>query len=113
MQVPVQITVRGMEPSETIDNLVRAHAAHLDPFSDRITHCHVVVEAPTHRQRQGGHFKVNVELTVPGPDVVARRDPAKHVGNADVGVAIKEAFRAARRQLVDAHERQRDRRHAG
>lgn len=111
MPVPLQITIRGMEPSETVENLVRMHMSRLDGFSDRVSHCHVTVEAPTLRHAQGGHFRVHVELTLPGKDVVARRDPTKHVGNADIGIAIKEAFKAARRQLIGLEDRKRASRH--
>lgn len=111
MSVPLQITTRGMEPSETVENLVRMNLSRLDGFGDRISHCHVTIDAPTLRHAHGGHFRVQVELTLPGKDVVARRDPPKHFGNADVALAIKEAFKAARRQLIGLEDRRRAARH--
>lgn len=111
MSVPLQLTVRGMEASETIDVLVRDQVDRLAPFADRISHCHVTVEAPSHRHAQGGQFRVAVELTLPGRDVVARREPGPHAGHEDVHVAVREAFKAARRQLVEKSDRVRDGRH--
>lgn len=107
MSVPLQITVRGMEPTETIDFLVKEQLDRLNQVSDRITHCHVTVEAPSHRHAHGGHFKVAVELTIPGRDVVATRDAHDHGGHEDVHVAVKDAFKAARRQLLEKHDRER------
>ncbi len=107
MPVPLQITFRDMEPSAAIEERIRARAAHLDRFEDRITDCHVVVQAPHHHQLHGGVFQVHVDLTVPGAHVVANRHPdAKH-SHEDVYVAVRDAFDAARRQLEDHVRRQR------
>lgn len=106
MRLPLQITYRGMDSSPTIDAQVHRAAAELEQFFDQITSCRVVVEAPHRHRRKGNIYHVRVDLTVPGTELVAGRDPAEHHAHEDIHVAIRDAFRAARRQLQDQGRRQ-------
>ena len=65
MQIPLQLSFRGMEPSAAVELKVRERVAKLERFSDRITSCRVVVESPHRRHHQGKLFHVRVDLTVP------------------------------------------------
>jgi ribosomal subunit interface protein len=107
MPVPMQITFRDMEPSAAIEERIRERAAQLERFADRITHCHVVVQAPHHHHHQGVLYEVHVDLTVPGAHVVVNRQPTKKHAHEDIYVAVRDAFDAARRQLEDHVRRQR------
>lgn len=102
MQVPVQITYRGIPSSEALEQVVRDKAAKLEQFHPRLTRCQVVVEQPARHRAQGKEFAVNVALKVPGAEIAANR--ARH---ADVYVAVRDAFDAARRQLEDFARAQR------
>jgi ribosome-associated translation inhibitor RaiA len=75
--------------------------AELEKVFDRITSCRVMIEAPHQHQRKGRLFHVRVDLTVPGGELLVRRDPAEHHAHKDVYVAIRDAFDAAVRQLED------------
>lgn len=101
MQIPVEITFRGMPRWEKADTEVRAHAAELERFFDRITSCRVLIEAPHQHQQKGQLYHVRVDLTVPGREIVVKRDPSEHRPHEDLYLAIRDAFRAARRQLQD------------
>ena len=46
MQVPIQISFRNMDPSPSVEAVVREKAAKLERFFDRIVSCHVTIEAP-------------------------------------------------------------------
>ena len=107
MQMPIRITFRGLAPSPAIEERIHARAADLERFSDRITHCHVVVEAPHRHHHQGMLYHVRVDLTVPGAHLVVNRQPADHHAHEDVYVALRDAFDAARRQLEERVRRQR------
>jgi ribosomal subunit interface protein len=107
MQLPVQISFRGMEPSDAAEAKVRERAAKLDRFYDRIMSCRVVVESPHRRHHQGKLFHVRVDLTVPGGELAVTREPAEHHAHEDVFVAIRDAFDAAQRQLENYARRQR------
>ena len=77
--------------------------------------CRVVIEAPHRRHRSGNLFHVHVDATVPGKELVVRRDPREHGSHEDVRVAIRDAFDATRRELKDEARRRRGqvKRHAG
>lgn len=107
MQLPVQIAFRGMEPSGAIEASVREKVAKLDRFSDHITSCRVMIEAPHRRHRQGKLFHVRLDLTLPGGKLVVSREPEKHHAHEDVYVAVRDAFDAAARQIEDHVRRQR------
>jgi len=102
MQVPVQITFRGMDTSAALEEAVRDKAAKLEQFHPRLTRCQVVIEQPARHRQQGKEFAVHVDLKVPGAEIAANR--ARH---ADVYVALRDAFDAARRQLEDYARTQR------
>jgi ribosomal subunit interface protein len=98
MKLPVEITFRNMSASEVLEANVREKAAKLEQFCDRITACRVVVEAAHRHQHKGNIYHVRIDITVPGQELVVSRgvpDP----DHADVYVAVRDAFDAARRQL--------------
>lgn len=101
MQIPLQITFRHMEPSPAFEARVRELAERLDKFSAHIMHCHVIFEAPPKHQQQGGLFEVRIDLTVPEKQIAIRRTRPMHHSHEDPYVALRDAFRAARRQLED------------
>ncbi|TAK09934.1 MAG: HPF/RaiA family ribosome-associated protein [Candidatus Manganitrophaceae bacterium] len=102
MQLPLQVTVRNVALSEVAEEDIREKAAMLDEYYDRIMSCHVIVDAPHRHRHKGLLYDVRIDLTVPGAELVIRREP-----NEDVYVAIRDAFDAARRQLEDFARRQR------
>jgi ribosomal subunit interface protein len=107
MHVPLQMTFRHLAPSEAIESKVREKAAKLERFSEHVTGCHVVVEAPHRRHHQGKLYHVSVDLTLPGGELVVNREPQQHHAHEDVFVAIRDAFDAAVRRLEDYTRRRR------
>jgi ribosomal subunit interface protein len=99
MNRPLQITFRGMGPSEAMSDYIRGEAEKLEQLFDRIVGCHVVVEQPHKHQRQGNHFHVRVDLHVPGRDIIAVREHAERSTHEDPYQAVSDAFEAARKQL--------------
>lgn len=106
MKLPLQITVRHMEPSPALEARIRELAARLDKFSASIMRCHVIVAAPAKHKHQGGLFEVRIDLTVPGNQIAIHRSPPLDHSHEDPYVALRDAFRTARRQLED-YERAR------
>ena len=96
MQVPLQITVRNVPRSPALEARIRDKAAKLEEFDPRISSCHVTVEESSKHHHQGRQFSVRVDLRVPGREIVASRDH-----DADIFVALRDAFDAAKRQLED------------
>jgi len=96
MQIPLQITIRGVEHSEALDAHIRDKSGKLEEFFDHITSCRVVVELPHKHQHQGRQFNVRIDIGVPGSEIVVNRDHAE-----DVYVALRDAFDSAKRRLED------------
>ncbi|MGE0358948.1 MAG: VTT domain-containing protein [Burkholderiales bacterium] len=96
MQLPVQVTYRGMDSSAALDAAVREKAAKLEEFHPRIMSCRVVVEETARHKAKGKPFEVHVDLKVPGGEIAVTREH-----DTDVYVALRDAFDAARRKLED------------
>ncbi|HUC19371.1 MAG TPA: HPF/RaiA family ribosome-associated protein [Acetobacteraceae bacterium] len=101
MQIPIQITFRNIASAPAVEALIRKRAEALEKYFGRIIACRVVVEESTRRPHQGKLYHLRVDLTVPGREIVIRRDPAGRHAREDILVAVNDAFDAARRQLED------------
>lgn len=102
MKLPLQITTRNISLSEAAENTIREKAAKLETFHDNITACRVLVEVPHRHKHQGMSYHVSLDITVPGNEIVVKREP-----NEDLYVAIRDSFDAARRQLQEISARRR------
>jgi ribosome-associated translation inhibitor RaiA len=115
MMLPVQTTFRNMDASAAVAGRVQEEAEKLDKYFPRITSCRVIVEAPRRHHRHGDPFHIRIELEVPGKELVVKHEPnlkreeqgewhkRLEVGgpHQDVYMAIREGFKAMRRQLRD------------
>jgi ribosomal subunit interface protein len=101
MLLPLQITFRDMEPSAALESRIRALAERLEKFSSHIVRCHVIVATPHKHGQQGGLYEVHIHITTPGGMIIANREHREHHSHEDVHVALRDAFRAVRRQLED------------
>jgi ribosomal subunit interface protein len=103
MQVPLDITFQNMEPSEALRAEVEREARRLEKFHDRITSCHVTVDAPRTRHRQGDLFEVGIRIAMPQhKDIIVNKTHGDVPEHAHASVAIKDAFALAQRQIEDA-----------
>ena len=102
MDLPLQITWRGIAHSEAVDAAIREKAAKLQQFHEGLMRCKVIVELASRHQQQGKHFVVRVELKLPGSDIAVVREH-----DEDVHVALRDAFDAARRKLQESAHDQR------
>jgi hypothetical protein len=95
MQIPLQITIRHMAPSPFVESRIRERAEALRRYFRSIMACRVAVEASTRRQRKGRLYHIRVDLTVPGCEIVVKRDPPEHRAHEAILVAVRDAFDAA------------------
>ena len=107
MQVPLEIRFIGMDPSPSLDAAIRDQVAKLEEFDRQIISCHVAVDVPHQHHRQGKLFRVKVDVRFPGGEAVASRSPAEHHAHEDAHLAVRDAFRAVRRQIQDHARTQR------
>ncbi len=112
MQNPLQITFHGIDHSAAVEQRIREKAAKLEQICDRITSCRVVIEAhhknTSSLHRTGEPFHIRIDVTVPGAQLVVRRDPKDPKVNEEIVPALREAFDNMGRQLKDYVERVRD-----
>ncbi|BAY09402.1 HPF/RaiA family ribosome-associated protein [Calothrix sp. NIES-2098] len=101
MRIPLQITFHNIPPSEAVEDKIRALAAKLDRFYNRITSCRVIVDVPHRHQRNGKLYQVRIDMTVPNGEIVVKRDPPERHSHEDIYVAIRDAFDIAKRKLQD------------
>ena len=102
MQVPLQITFKGIHASDGIEARIREKTGELERLFARIISCRVVVDAPHRSHHKGTHYSVHIDITMPGGGkVLVNRDPGPEATHEDVYVAIRDAFNAAERQLQD------------
>lgn len=96
MQVPLQVSFRGIGRSEALSDSIREKAGRLEQYYDRIVSCRVVLELDGRHKRQGKQYKVRIDLKVPGGELAVT-----HEHDEDIQIALREAFDAARRRLED------------
>lgn len=107
MTLPLEITFRHMESSPALQSRIRTLAKRLEKFSQHILRCHVVVQAPHQHAEQGSLFEFRLEIVLPGQEIAIRRThPISHA-HEDPYVALRDAFRAARRKLQDYERKMR------
>lgn len=96
---PCQIIFKGTDPSEAARVEVRAWLDRLGALTTPMIGGQVVIEAVDEGRREDRRFHVRMELTMPQGVVVVGPDHPSNAAHEDVYVAIRNAFRAARRQL--------------
>ncbi|HXW68875.1 MAG TPA: HPF/RaiA family ribosome-associated protein [Dissulfurispiraceae bacterium] len=102
MEIPLQITAHDIDLTDAIKLDIAEKAEKLDTFYGGITRCRVVIESPRRHQHEGKLYSVNIYMTVPGAELVVKRELDK-----DLYVAIRDAFCDVRRQLQDFVREQR------
>ena len=108
MQLPLEISYRGVKKTGWTENLIREKAAKLDQVCDHLTSCRVAVEKTQQHQRFGSPYRVRIDMKVPpSHELVVRREPSEGDIHHELPQVIREAFDVARRQLRELAERQR------
>ncbi len=102
MKLTPQITFKDIPRSDAIETAILEKTSKLERYSDRIMGCRIALEAVQQRQHQGKLYTVRIDITVPGGEIVIKRER-----NEDVYVAIRDAFDAAKRKLDGHTERKR------
>ena len=106
MQTPVQIDFQGIDASQMARTSIEKHIADLEQRFGRITACRAVLKGPGGHHQTGGLYEVNIRLALPdGREVNVARTPKADERYSDLGFAINDTFKRARRRLQDAVRR--------
>lgn len=101
MDVPLEIRFHNVDRSDALEADIRDRVAKLEELGEHIVSCRVTVDAPHKHHRQGNLFSVKVDIRMPGSEIVASRDAGMNHAHEDPYVAVRDAFKAARRQVQD------------
>src|ERR1035437_10248604 len=101
MQVPLQISFDGLGHSDALEFAIQSRIRQLERFCPNIISARVMVGVSEHRHLQSRLFRFRIDMTLPGHEIIVDRDPSEHRSHEDPYVALRDAFRAARRQLED------------
>jgi len=125
MTLPLQVTFRNMKHSIEVEDWIRAEAEKLETFYHRIIGCRVAIELPHRHHKKGKPLHIRIDLTLPGKEIVIKREPvaihraavngeaaaSSHAQakstHADLQLVIHEAFKTAGRRIQDFARRQR------
>jgi ribosome-associated translation inhibitor RaiA len=103
VQPSIEITFRGMAPSDPLVQRVRRRAEALGRIDDHLTRCHVTVQA-SRRLFRRPRCSVRLDLHVGERDLVV--DRRRRRGMREVDQAIEDAFDAAERRVEDLAARE-------
>ena len=111
MDRPLEIAFHNLQASESVEAEIRRQVKRLEVRYGHLTGCRVSVEA-LHQQHQTGNlFEVHVTMSVPGRELAVSREPhharERHT-HPDVYTSLRDAFRAAEKQLEAYKARQSD-----
>jgi hypothetical protein len=89
-----------MDPAEAVRQEVRAWLPRLGVLAHQVTKGHIRIEAlEAHRRER--LYQAGMELTMPDGIVTVTQVHPSNLAHEDVYVAVRNAFRAARRELEE------------
>jgi ribosomal subunit interface protein len=107
MTASVHIVFRDFEATEALDTYVRRHVEKLQAQVSRLVSCNVAVESPHRHKQHGRHFRVRIDLMLPGTELVVDRTPEPNRDHEDAYAAIDDAFDHALRRANEHTKRAR------
>jgi cold shock CspA family protein/ribosome-associated translation inhibitor RaiA len=107
MQVPLEISFKGIVNTTEIESIIRSKAAKLEHVCSYITRCRVAVEKRQEHQRVGNPYRVRIDMTIPpGHELVVRHEPTEGDMHDPLEVVLKHTFTTAVRRLQKLAELQ-------
>ena len=97
MQKPLNLTYKEIEKSAAVSAYVRTRFQKLEKFSDKIIHCHVVIERVQKHQQNPIIHNVKIHLSIPHYDLTSDQN-----NDENLYKAIQKAFLKIQRQLQDS-----------
>jgi cold shock CspA family protein/ribosome-associated translation inhibitor RaiA len=102
MDRPLDIAFHNTSSSEAVEAEIRRNVEKLEKRFPNLIGCRVSIEALHNQHRTGNVHEVHIVLSLPGRDLAVSREPNRakeRFANVDVFTSLREAFRAAERQL--------------
>lgn len=108
MNVPLELSFRGVEQTPEIARKIRTEVSRLDRLARRLASCRIAVEQPQQHQERGRSYRVRIEVGLP-PDerLVVRREPSGGDMHASLHAILTDAFGAMGRQVKERVRKRR------
>lgn len=90
----LQITVRSISGSPTIEYHIRKYFDKLSSIYSKISHCRVVIDVPQNHKHK--IFSVRIDIKIPGKELISRKK------SQNLYVAIRDSF-VAIEKLLEKH----------
>lgn len=99
MQIPLEVSFRNVDKTPHLETLIREKVSTLEKFCGNLTSCSIAVERPNSSVRIGNPYRVRIDITVPGHEIVVSKEQGQNEKSDPIPAVIREAFEAAKKQL--------------
>lgn len=107
MDVPIQMSFRGLEAEAGVQDLIRRKAAKLEQVCNHITSLRVSVEEDQKHQVTGRPYRLRLAVHIPpGHEVVVTRETTDGHAHSTLEEIVRDAFDTARRRVKKISEKQ-------
>lgn len=96
----LQITVRSISGSPTIEYHIRKYFDKLNRIYSKISHCRVVIDVPQNHKHKGKIFSVSIDIKIPGQELISRKQ------SQNLYAAIRDSF-VAIDKLLEKHTKRK------
>ena len=111
MKITPEITYRHLEKTTAVHSLVEEKIAKLEQFCDYMNSCRVVIEKDNDHPSGGSPYRVSIDITVPhNREIAVVENPDTGKQYIPLETVIRDAFEAARRQIVSLSTEQQGKR---
>ena len=108
MKIEPVITYRNIDKTAKIDNLIQEKISKLEMYCDYMNSCHVVIEKANEHPSSGSPYRVSIDITIPhNREIAVIESPDRGKQYPPLEAVIRDAFEAARRQIVSISTEQK------
>lgn len=107
MTIYTEISFRDMEPSPSVEELIKKRVSKLESVFTHVAACRVIIEAPHKHRLRGNLYHVRIDLSAPQQELVSSRDASVKISHEQLHVAVRDAFSSLRRQLIKHKDKMR------
>ena len=107
MYVPLEISVKDIEKTPYLDDLIQKKVEKLERVCDHLASCRVSIEKPHEHMESGNPYRVRIDMRVPpAHELVAKQEPGQGDMHHDIDTVVRQVFSKAERQLKKLVEKQ-------
>ncbi len=99
--IPFKINFLGLSEKNDLRLYIEKRIHKLEIFNSHIIRCEVSVSCPHHHRHADRLFNIQVQIFLPGEDIVVNQNPSQDEAHLDPHVAARDAFDAAERLLLE------------